>query len=71
VVCTKFVGISYLHLTQVLLVTSSTAIRRICVNQFIVSVGDPTMHCSTYCMDLTLADLKMTQVETKHVALRM
>jgi hypothetical protein len=69
---TKFL-LSYLHLTQLLLVTSSNVIRRISVlyNQFIVSVGYPTMHCSTYCMNLTLEVLKITQVESKHVALRI
>jgi hypothetical protein len=30
---------------------------------------DRTMHCSTYCMDLTIEGLKMTQVGSKHVAL--
>jgi hypothetical protein len=70
---TKVFGISYLHQTQLLFVTSSAAICRISVlrNHFIVSVGDPTMHCSNYCMDLSLEGLKMTQVESKHVALRM
>jgi hypothetical protein len=38
---------------------------------FIVNVGYPTMRCSNYCMDLALEGLKMTQVESKHVAFRM
>jgi hypothetical protein len=64
--------ISYLHQKQLLLVTSSTAICRISElhNNFIASVGDFTMHCSNYCMDLTPEGLKMTQVDAKHVALR-
>jgi hypothetical protein len=40
-------------------------------NHFIVSVEVPTMHCSNYCVDPTLEGLKMTQAESKHVALRM
>jgi hypothetical protein len=40
-------------------------------NHFIVSVGDSTMRCSNYRMDVTLEGLKMTQVESKHVTLRM
>jgi hypothetical protein len=56
-------GISYLCLTLPLLMNSRTAICRISLlhNRIIISIGDPTMHCPTYCMDLTLEGLKMTQ----------
>jgi hypothetical protein len=56
-------GTSYVYLTQTLLIYSRTAIRRISLlyNRIIVSVWGPTMHCPTYCMDLTLEGLKMTQ----------
>jgi hypothetical protein len=54
---------AYLYLTVSLLINSRTAICRISLlyNTIIVGVGEPTMHCPTYSMDLTLEGLQMTQ----------
>jgi hypothetical protein len=56
-------GISFLYSTLPLMINSRTDIRRISLlyDRIIVGVGDPTMHFPTYCMDLTLEGLKMTQ----------